>query len=184
MMHKYAQMLYGKIRAIYEDIREFDKWKAIHSPDIYWIDVTNIDCNVGDIVTFEEGVGLVFTAAPVTEATLQDLKDAQITYLKDTRDAEEVAPIEYNYHFFDFDDKAIKRINASIVKLKLIGESATISWTTADDEEVNVTYVDLENIISAVADRSNLLHIKYRQLRDLVNSYTEEDKDKIKDVIW
>ena len=183
-MYKYAEMLYGKIRAIYEDARPFDAWKEIHSPSLYWIDVTGMECNVGDVVSFQDGVGLVITAPPAQELTLDELKALQIQVLKEQRDAEEVSDIEYKFNFFDFDEKSRDRINAAIVALGFMDEGATIDWTTADDENVPMTADDLKQLIAEAAKRSNLLHVKYRQLRDLVNSYGEEDKDKIKEVVW
>lgn len=45
----------------------------------------------------------------------------------------------------------------------------TIMWTTADNDNVEVTADDLHSIIGAAAVRSNMLHVKYRTLKEAVN---------------
>lgn len=100
------------------------------------------------------------------EEPLEVIKQRKITELKAERDEAEVTPIEYNGHSFDYDDKARDRVNAAIIALDITGQS--IEWTTADNTNVAVTAQDLRNIITAVALRSNDLHIKYRELKELV----------------
>ena len=102
------------------------------------------------------------------EEPLENVKQRKIMELTRQRDTAEVAPIAYNGHSFDYDDKARDRINAAIIALSLQDEAASINWTTADNEEVSVTANDLRNIIAAVALRSNDLHVKYRELKEQV----------------
>lgn len=104
------------------------------------------------------------------EEPLEVIKQRKITELKYQRDTAEVAPIAYNGHSFDYDDKARDRINAAIIALELQGEGAKISWTTADNEDVCVTAADLRAIVAAVAVRSNLLHIAYRKAKAQVEA--------------
>ncbi len=104
------------------------------------------------------------------EEPLEVIKQCKITELKYQRDTAEVAPIAYNGHSFDYDDKARDRINAAIIALELQGEGAKISWTTADNEDVCVTAADLRAIVAAVAVRSNLLHIAYRKAKAQVEA--------------
>lgn len=106
------------------------------------------------------------------EEPLEVIKQRKITELKYQRDTAEVAPIAYNGHSFDYDDKARERINAAIIALELQGEGATIDWTTADNADTPVTATDLKMIIAAVAVRSNKLHTAYRVSKEKVEAAT------------
>lgn len=64
MKNKFAQVLYGKILYIYETDLKFDQLSTIFDPSTFWVDVTGLDCEVGYIVDFKEGVGLVLTHPP------------------------------------------------------------------------------------------------------------------------
>lgn len=99
------------------------------------------------------------------EEPLENVKQRKIMELKRQRDTAEVAPIAYNGHSFDYDDKARDRINAAIIALSLQGEGASIDWTTADNQDVKVTANDLRMVIAAVAVRSNKLHTAYREAK-------------------
>lgn len=106
------------------------------------------------------------------EEPLEVIKQRKITELKYQRDTAEVAPIAYNGHSFDYDDKARDRINAAIIALELQGEGASIDWTTADNADTPVTANDLKMIIAAVALRSNKLHTAYRVAKEKVEAAT------------
>lgn len=106
------------------------------------------------------------------EEPLEVIKQRKITELKYQRDTAEVAPIAYNGHSFDYDDKARDRINAAIIALELQGEGTSIDWTTADNQDVKVTADDLRCVIAAVAQRSNALHVAYRAAKDKVEQAT------------
>lgn len=107
---------------------------------------------------------------PAPLPTLEEVKANKIAEFKYKRDSEEVTLIEYNNHFYDYDSKARERINAAITTLEITG--ATVQWTTADNDDVELSATDLKNIVMAVAYRSNLLHIKCRQLKEQVNLCT------------
>lgn len=108
-------------------------------------------------------------------------KQRKTTEFKARRDSQEVAPIEYNGHSYDYDSKARERINAAIIALDQQGADADIAWTTADDNDVTVTAADLRAVIAAVAVRSNALHVKYRTLKQQVQECkTAEELEAIK----
>lgn len=114
------------------------------------------------------------------EEPLENVKQRKIMELKRQRDTAEVAPIAYNGHSFDYDDKARDRINAAIIALSLQGEGATIDWTTADNQDVKVTANDLRCVIAAVAVRSNALHTAYRAAKEKVEAaQNKADIEKI-----
>ena len=96
------------------------------------------------------------------EEPIENIRTRKIFELKRQRDAAEVELIEYGGHLYDYDSQARDRIAAAIIALDVQGEGASISWTTADNDEVVVTVRDLRAIVAAVAVRSNRLHIAYR----------------------
>lgn len=113
---------------------------------------------------------------PTEEELLADAKPAKIAELKAERDTKEVEPIEYNGNAYDYDDKARERINAAIIALDVQTAQtkavASIDWTTADNKDVKVTADDLRCVIASVANRSNVLHIKYRVAKGKVEQAT------------
>ena len=111
----------------------------------------------------------VFTAP---EKTLEQVKAEKINALKAERDTKEVEPITYNGNSYDYDDKARERINAAIIALEVAGASATLTWTTADNQDVKVTASDLRGIIAQVALRSDKLHTAYRAAKAKVEQAT------------
>lgn len=134
-----------------------------------------IPLSIGDEALAELGVTVTHEEEP-----LENVKQRKIMELKRQRDTAEVAPIAYNGHSFDYDDKARDRINAAIIALSLQGEGATIDWTTADNQDVKVTADDLRCVIAAVAVRSNALHTAYRAAKEKVEAaQNKADIEKI-----
>lgn len=110
--------------------------------------------------------GAVFTAPA---KTLEQLKADKINEFKLKRDSIEVEPISYQGYSFDYDSKARERINVAIAAL---GDTGSISWTTADNKEVTVTGVDLRSVLIEVAKRSIALHNAYRAAKEKVEAAT------------
>lgn len=111
---------------------------------------------------------------------IETVKQRKILMLKRQRDNAEVAPIPYNGNTYDYDSKARDRINAAIIALDVQGEGASISWTTADNDDAVVTAQDLRMIIAAVAARSNNLHTAYRAAKAQVEAAgTAEEADAV-----
>lgn len=115
------------------------------------------------------------------EEPIEYFKNRRIETLKMQRDKAEVEPIEYKGYSFDYDDKARERINAAIIALEVTGTSATLTWTTADNQDVKVTASDLRAIIAQVALRSDKLHTAYRKAKEKVEAATT--KAEIKNVV-
>ena len=118
----------------------------------------------------DESLATLGVTVTHVEEPIENIRARKILELKRQRDAAEVEPIEYNGHSFDYDDKARDRISAAIIALDVQGEGASISWTTADNEDAVVTAADLRAIVVAVAVRSNLLHIAYRTAKTQVEA--------------
>ena len=131
-----------------------------------------IPLSIGDEALAELGVTVMREEEP-----LEVIKQRKITELKYQRDIAEVQPIEYNGNLYDYDDKARDRINVAIAAL---GDTGSISWTTADNKEVTVTGVDLRSVLIEVAKRSIALHKAYRDAREKVlNATTKEEVEKV-----
>ena len=121
----------------------------------------------GEYLIADDGV-VYPKPAPTDAELLAAAKPAKIAELKAKRDAAEVEPITYNGNRYDYDDKARERINAAIIALDVQGADASIDWTTADNADVKVTGNDLRMVIAMVANRSNALHVAYREAKDKV----------------
>lgn len=124
-----------------------------------------IPLSLSDEALADLGVTVVYEEEP-----LEVIKQRKITELKYQRDKAEVEPIIYQGYSFDYDDKARERINAAIIALEVTGTSATLTWTTADNQDVKVTASDLRAIIAQVALRSDKLHTAYRKAKEKVEA--------------
>ena len=113
---------------------------------------------------------------PYVPPSLDYHKRQKLYELKAIRDKAEVENIVYNGNNYDYDDKARERINAAIIALDVqtaqAKVTASIDWTTADNQDVKVTADDLRMIVVMVAQRSNSLHVAYRAAKDRVEAAT------------
>ena len=153
---------------IYKDNMDWDKY----ADEANW-------CNESGMGTIEDK-GSYYEVVPIPQPSLDELKAAKLVELKGERDKRETAPIEYNDHLFDFDQKSYERITAAIYALDLSG--GTIHWTTADNDTVEVSANDLRGVIANAAVRSNALHIKYRGYKDRVNAAL--NASEVRAVVW
>lgn len=71
-MNRYAQLLYGKVLYIFETDLKYEDLSTIFNPSIYWVDVTGIDCEIGYVTEFREGLGVVFVKPENEEETIVD----------------------------------------------------------------------------------------------------------------
>lgn len=115
--------------------------------------------------------------APTDAELLASAKPAKIAELKAERDAREIEAVEYGGNLYDYDSKARERINAAIIALDVQTAQtkavANIDWTTADNADVKVTADDLRMVIASVAQRSNALHVAYREAKDKVEAASD-----------
>lgn len=149
------------------------------STKIYKTDMSNytdcaIWCNANNATIEDKGDYYEVVTLPLP--TLEEIKQRKVAELKQQRDKAEVEPITYQGCSFDYDDKARERINAAIIALEVAGASATLTWTTADNQDVSVTAADLRAIVAAVAVRSNALHIAYRKAKAQVEAAGSADE--------
>lgn len=123
-------------------------------------------CNINGAYIEDKGDCYEVVAIPLP--TLDEVKTAKIASLKADRDRLEVEDIEVNGHLYDYDEKARERINNAIIALQ--ASNGSILWTLADNNSVLVTAQDLIAVVSAVAVRSNALHVAYRDAKAKVNA--------------
>lgn len=143
-------------------------------------------CFIGDDSDFDEFIGRnklyikgEYVERPPYVPALADVQAAKISELKTIRDAKEVEPIQTDKGLFDYDDKARDRIQAAIIALNAGGH---IDWTLADNTNATVTNLDLEDVVRAVAVRSNTLHVTYRQLKEQVMA--AETNEEVEAIHW
>lgn len=114
------------------------------------------------------------------EENLESVKEHKILTLKIQRDNLEVEPITYQGYSFDYDSKARERISAAIIALEVAGVSATLTWTTSNNQDVKVTASDLRGVIAQVALRSDKLHTAYRKAKEKVEvASTKEEVEAV-----
>lgn len=116
-----------------------------------------------------EDKGEYYEVVEIPGPTLEEAKEAKIEYLKSTRNAKEVEPVQTSKGIFDYDDKSRDRLAIARQALTDNG-GGSITWTTADNQRVSVGIADFATINGAAAVRSNALHIKYNELKQCVNA--------------
>lgn len=181
--NRFAQVLYGKVIFIYETNLTKDQLSTVFSPDTYWIDVTDVECEVDYVVSFNEKVGLVFTAPTnnIEDYSLDEYKLRKIEAMKTIRDAKDEEPIELeDGRVYDFDERAREKINLAKFHLENHNEVDSIAWILADNNIADTTLKDFNAIVDAAVARSSLTHYQYAQLRAYIYSLkTKEDVDKV-----
>lgn len=140
-------------------------------------------CNKNDATIVDKGdyYECVEIPQPSAEEKLLEAKENKILELKGVRDSLEVEPIQTEKGLFDYDQKAMDRINGAITALSLT-DGTTLEWTLADNSTATVNALDLKMVVGAVALRSNVLHNKYRQLREQVETCTSTEE--VSAIVW
>ena len=113
--------------------------------------------------------------------TLDEVKSQKIRELKSIRDTKEVEPIRTDKGIFDYDDKSRDRLYIARQALTDNG-GGSITWTTADNQRVDMEIADFAAINGAAAVRSNSLHIKYNELKQRVNA--AETAEEVEAIMW
>lgn len=127
--------------------------------------------------------GSVYENVPLVpmEISLEQCKLNKLAQLKNARDKEELSPIAYGNYWWDYDAKSFMRIQERIVELEQT--QGTISWTLADNQEINGVSADmLRGVIAAAAVRSNALHVKYKELKAEVER--ADSIEQLESIVW
>ena len=129
---------------------------------------------------YEDGVRYLIINPPYVPP-LDEWKAKKIAELKVIRDTLEVKPIEWNGNFYDYDDKARDRLDIARRAIE-DGVVDSIDWTTANNTRTTIGLTDFIGINAAAAARSNMLHIKYNELK--VQVQAAETADDVAAVVW
>lgn len=89
--------------------------------------------------------------------------------------------IEYNGTMFDADKDSLDRLNYAAITLE-VSKKESIMWTAADNTDVPMSAYDLSSVIAAVGARSNILHIRYRELKAVVQS--AQTNEEVEAISW
>ena len=128
-----------------------------------------------------EDKGEYYEVVEIPGPTLEEAKASKIEYLKSTRNTKELEPILYNGVLFDADKDSLDRLNYAIITLTAT-HTESIEWTTAENTDVPMTVNDLNMVIASVGNRSNQLHIIYRDLKEQVNACTTVEE--VEAITW
>ena len=174
--HTFAEIKYGKIVSINQHWVPLEEYRKFFSADSFFIDITGVTIDgeapvVGDAIEFGENGYEIKHIKSIY--SFPEAKATQIERLKLIRNQKELEPIEYNEHYYDADKDSLLRLDKARQSLEDNGLES-IEWTTANNERVNITIVDFKGINTAIAARSNQLHIRYNELKTFINSIEDE----------
>lgn len=115
---------------------------------------------------------------------LNYMKKKKKLELKNLRNYLESIAVDYKGNKFQFDNISRQRLYAAKEQFnsnnELINEEDTILWTTENNEEVEITKNDIDNIISLGNKRILELHQKYKDAKNkLEKAETDNDIESI-----
>lgn len=128
-----------------------------------------------------EDKGEYYEVVAIPAPTLDEVKAQKIAELKGIRDTKEVEPIRTDKGIFDYDSKSRDRLAIARQALTDNG-GGSITWTTADNQRVDMGITDFAAINGAAAIRSNELHIRYNELKTQVNDC--ETVEEVNAIVW
>ena len=123
--------------------------------------------------------GAVFEAPEKTLAMMIEEKTAAF---KAARNAEEIAPIEWNGNLFDYDADSRDRMSIKRRNIEDNGGTGTVKWTLADNTHTVIGLADFIGINNAASDRSEALHYKYNVLKAQAEAATT--KEELESIVW
>lgn len=110
------------------------------------------------------------------------LKEAKTAAFKAARNAEEIAPIEWNGNLFDYDADSRDRLSIKRRNIEDNGGTGTVKWTLADNTHTVIGLADFIGINNAASDRSEALHYKYNVLKAQAEAATT--KEELESIVW
>lgn len=140
-----------------------------------------VACNQAGNLTIEEK-GNYFEVVEIPALSLEELKEEKVAAFKAARNAEEIAPIEWNGNLFDYDADSRDRMSIKRRDIEDKGGIGTILWTLADNTHAEIGLPDFIGINSAAAERSEALHIKYNLLKMQAEAVTT--KEELEAIVW
>ena len=123
--------------------------------------------------------GAVFEAP---EKPLSMMIEEKTAAFKAARNAEEIAPIEWNGNLFDYDADSRDRLRIKRQNIEDNGGTGTIKWTLADNSFTVIGLADFIGINNAASERSEALHYKYNVLKAQAEAATT--KEELESIVW
>ena len=183
--YTFAEIKWGKIVAIHHHWCPLEEFCKFFEANAFFIDITDVLIDgeppaIGDSVTNDPNTGYKIIHIRQTY-TWEERVQYAIDKLKLVRDQKELEDIEYKGIPFDADALSQDRMDKARKFLEDSG-AESITWTTADNQRVDVTVEDFKNINILIAMRSDELHKRYNQLKEYILSL-EEGRDDILDMV-
>lgn len=123
--------------------------------------------------------GAVFEAP---EKPLSMMIEEKTAAFKAARNAEEIAPIEWNGNLYDYDADSRDRMSIKRRNIEDNGGTGTVKWTLADNTHTVIGLADFIGINNAASDRSEALHYKYNVLKAQAEAATT--KEELESIVW
>lgn len=175
--YTFAEIKYGKIVSINKHWVPLEEYRKFFGADSMFIDITGVTIDgelpaVGDVVSCSTTNGYEIQHYKAIYS-MAEIKQYQIEKLKLIRNEKELEPVVYNDHYYDADKDSLMRLDKARQSLEDNGLES-IEWTTADNARVTITVSDFKGINTAIAVRSNTLHVRYNELKTFINAITDE----------
>lgn len=116
------------------------------------------------------------------EKPLSMLIEEKTATFKVARNAEEIAPIEWNGNLYDYDADSRDRLRIKRQNIEDNGGTGTIKWTLADNSFTVIGLADFIGINNAASKRSEALHYKYNVLKAQAEAATT--KEELESIVW
>lgn len=122
--------------------------------------------------------GVYVTVAEAFKKAKQD-KRAEINL---ARDESEQGGFEYMGKVFDSDQVSCQRMSCAAQAMALAPEGTTITWTTQDNNTIDLSAKELVGLVVALAEWSNTCHKKATELKAKIEACTTEDE--LNQIVW
>ena len=174
--YTFAEVKYGKIVSINQHWVPLEEYVKFFEADALFLDITGVLIEgeppaIGDaVITNPNGYEIRHFKSTYSVA---ETKNYKIELFKLLRNAKELEPIEYNGIMFDADKDSLTRLDKA--RQQMVDEGLENKlWTTADNSHTLLTLNDFAGINSALSNRATLLHARYNELKNYINSIDGE----------
>ena len=120
-MYKYAEVKHGKIIKLYNDERLLEDFVALFNNETFFLDVTNIQCDVGWIVELDENLCISNLKPPTKKESEESLVAEETFMYKEPRETSIYNDID-KADYYELIMNMYERIEKLEKKLKEIQE--------------------------------------------------------------
>ena len=121
----------------------------------------------------------------IPEISLDELKAKKWQQIKTARDKAEQAGLPYMDKILDSDTISVQRITTAVQAAQMamqLKKEFVINWTTQDNSTLTMTAEDVCGIPFALAQYSDGLHAKARELREQIE--VTETAEELEQIVW